>query len=109
MAAELAGPGDVVMRTLEGHLDCEVFLRGNVLTLGGDEEAVAMGRTVVRELTDLVRPGHEIAPGTVEAIAGALDTARVAEPHPGGRRLAPPVAQGGSENGQPEALCRRDP
>ena len=73
VAAELAGPGDVVMRTLEGHLDCEVFLRGNVLTLDGDEEAVAMGRTVVRELTDLVRQGHEIAPGTVEAIAGALD------------------------------------
>ncbi len=32
-----------------------------------------MGRTVIRELTDLVRAGHEIAPGTIEAIAGALD------------------------------------
>ena len=32
-----------------------------------------MARTVVRELTDLVRQGHEIAPGTIEAIAGALD------------------------------------
>ena len=63
VAAELAGPGDLVMKTLEGHLDCEVFLRGNVLTLDGDEDAVAMGRTVVRELTDLVRQGHEIAPG----------------------------------------------
>jgi phosphate starvation-inducible protein PhoH and related proteins len=73
VAAELAGPGDLVMKTLEGHLDCEVFLRGNVLTLDGDEDAVAMGRTVVRELTDLVRQGHEIAPGTIEAIAGALD------------------------------------
>ena len=31
-----------------------------------------MGRTVVRELTDLVRQGHEIG-GTIEAIAGALD------------------------------------
>jgi phosphate starvation-inducible PhoH-like protein len=28
---------------------------------------------VIRELTDLVRQGHEIAPGTIEAIAGALD------------------------------------
>ena len=73
VAAELAGPGDLVMKTLEGHLDCEVFLRGNVLTLDGDDEAVAMGRTVVRELTDLVRQGHDIAPGTIEAIAGALD------------------------------------
>ncbi|MGH2804005.1 MAG: PhoH family protein, partial [Thermoleophilaceae bacterium] len=73
VAAELAGPGDTVMRTLEEHLDCEVYLRGNVLTLDGADEAVGMGRTVVRELTDLVRQGHEIAPGTIEAIAGALD------------------------------------
>jgi phosphate starvation-inducible PhoH-like protein len=73
VAAELAGPGDLVMKTLEEHLDCEVYLRGNVLTLDGDEDEVGMGRTVVRELTDLVRQGHEIAPGTIEAIAGALD------------------------------------
>ena len=73
MAAELAGPGDAIMKTLEGHLDCEVFLRGNVLTLDGSDEEVAMGRTVLRELTDLMRQGHEIAPGTIEAIAGALD------------------------------------
>ena len=29
--------------------------------------------TVVRELSDLIRQGHEIAPGTIEAITGALD------------------------------------
>ena len=73
VAAELAGPGDVIMKTLEQHLDCDVFLRGNVLTLDGSEEDVAMGRTVVRELSDLVRAGHEIAPGTIEAISTALD------------------------------------
>jgi phosphate starvation-inducible protein PhoH and related proteins len=73
VAAELAGPGDLVMKTLEEHLDCEVYLRGNVLTLDGAEDAVGMGRTVVRELSDLVRQGHEIAPGTIEAISGALD------------------------------------
>jgi phosphate starvation-inducible PhoH-like protein len=73
VAAELAGPGDAVMKTLEEHLDCEVFLRGNVLTLDGEDDAVATARTVVREMTDLVRQGHEIAPGTIEAIAGALD------------------------------------
>jgi phosphate starvation-inducible protein PhoH and related proteins len=73
VAAELAGPGDLVMKTLEEHLDCEVYLRGNVLTLDGADDAVGMARTVVRELADLVRQGHEIAPGTIEAIAGALD------------------------------------
>ena len=50
-----------------------MFLRGNVLTLDGEDDDVAMGRTVVRELTDLVKQGHEIAPGTIEAIADALD------------------------------------
>jgi phosphate starvation-inducible protein PhoH and related proteins len=73
VAAELAGPGDLVMKTLEEHLDCEVYLRGNVLTLDGADDEVGVARTVVRELTDLVRQGHEIAPGTVEAISSALD------------------------------------
>ena len=73
VATELAGANDQVMKTLEGHLDCDVFLRGNLLTLDGEDEDVAAGRTVVREVSDLVRQGHEIAPGTIEAISGALD------------------------------------
>jgi phosphate starvation-inducible protein PhoH and related proteins len=73
VAAELAGPEDLIMRTLEGHLDCEVFLRGNVLTLDGSEEQIEMGETVVRELSDLIRQGHDVAPGTIEAIGSALD------------------------------------
>ncbi|HKP92114.1 MAG TPA: PhoH family protein [Thermoleophilaceae bacterium] len=73
VASELAGPSDTIMKTLEGHLDCDVFLRGNVLTLDGAEGEVAMAETVVRELSDLVRQGHEIAPGTIDAIADALD------------------------------------
>ena len=73
VAAELAGSQDAVLRTLEGHLDADVFLRGNVLTLEGDDPAVEAGAAVVRELSDLIAQGHEIAPGTVEAVARALD------------------------------------
>jgi phosphate starvation-inducible PhoH-like protein len=73
VAAELAGPGDAIMKTLEVALDADVFLRGNVLTLDGADQEVEMGRTVVSEITDLVRQGHEIAPGTIEAITGALE------------------------------------
>jgi phosphate starvation-inducible PhoH-like protein len=73
VATELAGPGDVVMKSLEGHLDADVFLRGNVLTIDGGDDEVGMAETVVRELSDLVRQGHEIAPGTIEAITSALD------------------------------------
>jgi phosphate starvation-inducible PhoH-like protein len=73
VAAELAGPEDRIMRTLEDHLDCDVFLRGNVLTLDGSEEQLEMGQTVVRELSDLIDQGHDVAPGTIEAIGSALD------------------------------------
>jgi phosphate starvation-inducible PhoH-like protein len=73
IAAELAGSEDGILRTLEGQLECDVFLRGNVLTLDGDRETVDAGLVVVRELSDLIRQGHEIAPGTVEAVARALD------------------------------------
>jgi phosphate starvation-inducible PhoH-like protein len=72
-ALELAGSEDAVLRALEGHLECSVFLRGNVLTLDGSDEAVRAGEQVVRELADLVAQGHQIAPGTIAAVATALD------------------------------------
>jgi phosphate starvation-inducible PhoH-like protein len=73
VAKELAGPGDAIMKTLEGHLGADIFLRGNILTLDGEESDVAAAEEVVREVSDLVRAGHEIAPGTIAAITGALD------------------------------------
>ncbi len=73
VAAELAGSEDVVLKALEGHLGCDVFLRGNVLTLDGDEREVGVGREVIRELSELIARGHEIAPGTIEAVTSALD------------------------------------
>ncbi len=73
VAAELAGSKDAILRALEGHLDCDVYLRGNVLTLEGDATAVESASTVVRELAGLVEQGHEMAPDTVEAVTSALD------------------------------------
>ncbi len=73
VATELAGSEDAVLRTLQSHLGCSVFLRGNVLTLDGDPEAVRNGAAVVRELSELIAQGHEIAPGTIEAVSRALD------------------------------------
>jgi len=73
VAAELAGANDLIIRTLEDHLACEVYLRGNVVTLDGSAEDISMGETVVAELAELVRQGHELAPGTIEAIGAALD------------------------------------
>jgi phosphate starvation-inducible PhoH-like protein len=73
VAAELAGPGDAVIKTLEDRLGCDVFLRGNILTLEGEGVDVELAANVVEEVSDLVRSGLEIAPGTIEAISGALE------------------------------------
>jgi phosphate starvation-inducible PhoH-like protein len=73
VAAELSGSEDSVLRALRGHLGCDLHLRGNVLTLDGDAGDVQTAATVVDELVELIEQGHEIAPGTIEAVTGALD------------------------------------
>jgi phosphate starvation-inducible PhoH-like protein len=75
-ATELAGSGDAVLRALEGHVECDLYLRGNVVTLDGEPEAVQAAETVVRELAALIEQGHDIAPGTIAAVTGALDQHR---------------------------------
>jgi phosphate starvation-inducible PhoH-like protein len=73
VAAELAGSEDAVLRALRGHLDCDLHLRGNVLTLDGDSGDVQIAATVVDELVELIEQGHEVAPGTISAVTNALD------------------------------------
>ena len=75
VAAELAGAQDVILKTLEEHLSADIFLRGNVVTLDGDAEAVQLAATVVRELSELVARGHEIGPATIESVSRVLDQA----------------------------------
>jgi phosphate starvation-inducible PhoH-like protein len=52
---------------------CEVYLRGNLVTLDGEPEAVEAAATVIAEMAGLADQGHEIAPGTIRAVTGALD------------------------------------
>ncbi|HKQ17315.1 MAG TPA: PhoH family protein [Solirubrobacterales bacterium] len=73
IAAELAGSEDNVLAALRGHLGADLHLRGNVLTLDGAADDVQTAATVVDELVELIGQGHEIAPGTIEAVTGALD------------------------------------
>jgi phosphate starvation-inducible PhoH-like protein len=73
VAAELAGVGDGVLDALRERLDCSIGLRGNRLTLDGDEERVLAARAVVDEMVDLVEGGHQIGPDTVGAVLAALD------------------------------------
>jgi phosphate starvation-inducible PhoH-like protein len=73
VAAELAAIGDGVLDSLRDRLRCTIRLRGNRLTIEGDDERVTEARAVVDELVELVEGGHEIGPSTVDAVLGALD------------------------------------
>jgi phosphate starvation-inducible protein PhoH and related proteins len=75
VAAELAGVSDGVLDALRDRLGCTLRLRGNRLTIEGDGGHVSEARAVVDELVELVEGGHEIGPGTVDAVVNALDQA----------------------------------
>ena len=76
VAVELAGEQDRVLRELEERLGVNLALRGNRLTLSGDETRLRMGEDVVEELAGLVRAGRPIERGTVTAVADALEVAQ---------------------------------
>jgi phosphate starvation-inducible PhoH-like protein len=75
VAAELATVGDGVLDALRERLRITLLLRGNRLTIEGDDPNVLQARAVVDELAELVEGGHEIGPGTVDAVLAALDQA----------------------------------
>jgi phosphate starvation-inducible protein PhoH and related proteins len=75
VAAELATVGDGVLDALRERLRITLLLRGNRLTIEGDDPNVAQARAVVDELAELVEGGHEIGPSTVDAVLAALDQA----------------------------------
>ena len=75
VAAELATVGDGVLDALRERLRITLLLRGNRLTIEGDDPNVIQARAVVDELAELVEGGHEIGPSTVDAVLAALDEA----------------------------------
>jgi phosphate starvation-inducible PhoH-like protein len=75
VAAELAGIGDGVLEALRDRLGLKLNLRGNRLTIEGEDEKVAEARAVVEELVELVESGQEIGSGTVDTVLNAIDQA----------------------------------
>ncbi|HSS34033.1 MAG TPA: PhoH family protein [Solirubrobacterales bacterium] len=73
VAAELAGSEDSVLRSLRETLDADLHLRGNVLTVEGEPADVEQAATVLDEMVELIEQGHDVAPGTIEAVTGALE------------------------------------
>ena len=75
VAAELATVDDGILSALRDRLGIALLLRGNRLTLEGDDARVGQARAVVDELVGLVEGGQAIGPGTVDAVLAALDAA----------------------------------
>ena len=74
VAAELAGVVDGVLDAVRDRMRCNVSLRGNRVTLEGEDERVVAARSVIDELVSLVEGGHAVTSGTVDAVLGALDS-----------------------------------
>ena len=73
VAAELASIGDGVLEHLRDRLRVAIHLRGNQLTIEGEDDRVGQVRTVIDEIVELVEGGHDIGPSTVDAVLGAMD------------------------------------
>jgi phosphate starvation-inducible PhoH-like protein len=72
LASELGGDRDALLRALEDRSGARLYLRGNQLTLEGQDDAVGKARSVVDELTELVEQGVVVGPQTVDAVIGVL-------------------------------------
>ena len=73
VAVELAGDYDSFLRSLEDRLDLSIDLRGNRVTLSGDERRVTAAAAAIGELAELVRDGQRLGPATLEAVAQAVE------------------------------------
>jgi phosphate starvation-inducible PhoH-like protein len=80
VAVELAGEQDRVLRALEQRLGVELALRGNLLTLTGEQGRVDAAEQVVEQLGALVASGRPIAPDTIDTVADAIEGAQPVQP-----------------------------
>ena len=64
VAVELAGDYDQMLRSLEERLELEIDLRGNRMTLSGEDGRVEAAAAAIHELAGLVAGGQSLGPGT---------------------------------------------
>ena len=72
LATELGGDRDAVLTELSERTGASVYLRGNELTLEGEENSIDSAKAMLEELSELVVQGVSIGPQTLEAVAGVL-------------------------------------
>ncbi|WP_062079029.1 PhoH family protein [Demequina globuliformis] len=74
---ELMGSADAVMKEVErAHPDVDIFVRGNVITLRGTDEAVAAATTAVEELRSVMAAGVPLTPEIARESVRMLSAAR---------------------------------
>lgn len=76
VAAELAGSGDAVLRALRDRTTSKVHLRGNLLTLEGEESEMDQAAKLVDEMVDLIEDGHDVEPTTLDSVTNAIQSSR---------------------------------
>ena len=68
----LLGPGDEHLGMIERGFGCEIHVRGNRITLHGDQGEVALAERLLDELVAIIRTGQGVTPETVERVTGML-------------------------------------
>jgi len=72
LATELGNDRDAMLHALNERSGVRAYLRGNELTLDGEDAAVEQARSVVEELAQLVAEGVSVGAQTIDAVAGVL-------------------------------------
>jgi len=76
VAAELAGSGDSVLRALRDRTTSKVHLRGNLLTLEGEEAEMNQAAKLVEEMVELIEDGHEVEADTLNSVTNAIQSSK---------------------------------
>ncbi|MCW2819671.1 MAG: PhoH family protein, partial [Marmoricola sp.] len=68
----LLGPADAHLAMMEKAFGCDLHVRGNEITLTGDQGEIALAERVLDELVTIIRTGQGISSETVERVVGML-------------------------------------
>ncbi len=102
----LLGPQDRLLRIIEQeHPSVDVHVRGNEITLSGEQEAVAAARGLVDELLTMTRDGQDLAPSDVATSARLMNAEGGPRPS---EVLSEPILSSRGRVIRPKTLGQRD-
>ncbi len=65
-----------MLRALRERTASKIHLRGNMLTLEGEDGEMDEAARLVDEMVDLIEDGHEVEPGTLDSVTNAIQSSR---------------------------------